>query len=341
MLSSRSPPGCLARGLLSCALILVLFPRGVFVYYRGGSCMMRLFERAGFSADAASQYERRARKMELWLETLKGLDTHLMGLFLGAPPRHVKMFQDCFARRTLDCQYYSPCKNGGLCWLSTRPWDNERVYRCHCPPETLYEGDFCERLVGATMPQYGALKADLEYLNDTVLEKAKYQSIGCQHRVQGFKYTSRHNRNDGRDTGEIMSLIFNKKYQSTILKVVFSANTRSATAGGFVRWFVTIDGEECAWPAKLDMVRYQSKKINFLLPSVLIGYCQSMTTYSGIILPGNHTIAVNVGPVLKRKQSNAYTGRLSTTLLEVYEVCAPHQYFYPWKHIDYEGDPFP
>ena len=140
--------------------------------------------------------------------------------------------------------------------------------------------------------------------------------------VVGHKYQSNHPHGHGGTTlskGRIARMTFTKKRDNTVLRVTFSENIRVMGRGVAVRWFITIDGQECVKPSKLDIAMYQSDPTeNSPIPSVLVGICQANA--AGQIKKGTHNIDVNIGAT-SYPLGTPLSGFYSTTFFEVQEVC--------------------
>ncbi|XP_065195190.1 uncharacterized protein LOC135826510 isoform X2 [Sycon ciliatum] len=144
----------------------------------------------------------------------------------------------------------------------------------------------------------------------------------CNGGVVGHKYQSNHPHGHGGTTqskGRIARMKFTKKRDNTVLRVTFSENIRVMGRGVAVRWFITVDDQECVKPSKLDIVMYQSDPHeNSPIPSVLVGICQA--TAAGQIKKGTHNIDVNIGAT-SYPLGTPLSGFYSTTFFEVQEVC--------------------
>ncbi|XP_065194722.1 uncharacterized protein LOC135826018 [Sycon ciliatum] len=170
---------------------------------------------------------------------------------------------------------------------------------------------------------------DLRKLKTQVasLEKQYKAKVGdessCNVGVVGHKYLSYHPHGHGGTTlakGRISRIEFTKKRDNTVLHVTFSLNIRVVGNGVANRWYITVDGEECVKPSKLDIVMYQSDpKENSPIPSVLTGICQTNT--AGQIKKGTHNIDFNIGRVRDYAPGTPLSGFYSTSFFQVQEVC--------------------
>ena len=63
-------------------------------------------------------------------------------------------------------------------------------------------------------------------------------------------------RDDGKDTGLIQNCDFIKKYDNTSLRVFYEGSLRTRGSGHCSRWYVTLNGAECAKPATIEGLVY-------------------------------------------------------------------------------------
>ncbi|XP_065195228.1 uncharacterized protein LOC135826547 isoform X2 [Sycon ciliatum] len=163
--------------------------------------------------------------------------------------------------------------------------------------------------------------ARLEQALGQLQTKLAYLGTGCNLRTLGYKYQSRHSINYSPDKGQITSVTFRKKHTNTVLKLSYSGNIRTATGNTGARWYLNIDNRECARPTKIDIMMYQNSGDNTFVPAVLTGICESTYSSGANIAAGDHTITVHVGRLRGYAASDAHTGYLSTSILEIQEMC--------------------
>ncbi|XP_065195229.1 uncharacterized protein LOC135826547 isoform X3 [Sycon ciliatum] len=163
--------------------------------------------------------------------------------------------------------------------------------------------------------------ANLRQDLNAVKSSLRYLGTGCNLRTLGYKYQSRHSINYSPDKGQITSVTFRKKHTNTVLKLSYSGNIRTATGNTGARWYLNIDNRECARPTKIDIMMYQNSGDNTFVPAVLTGICESTYSSGANIAAGDHTITVHVGRLRGYAASDAHTGYLSTSILEIQEMC--------------------
>ncbi|XP_065194727.1 uncharacterized protein LOC135826021 isoform X3 [Sycon ciliatum] len=163
--------------------------------------------------------------------------------------------------------------------------------------------------------------ANLRQELNAVKSSLRYLGTGCNLRTLGYKYQSRHSIGYSPDEGQIASVTFRKKHTNTVLKLSYSGNIRTYGAHTAARWYLKIDNRECARPTKIDIIMYQSSDDRTYIPAVLTGICESTYSSGANIAAGDHTITVHVGRIPGRTASDAYTGWLSTSILEIQEMC--------------------
>ena len=77
----------------------------------------------------------------------------------------------------------------------------------------------------------------------------------------------------------IQNCIFNKKYDSTSLRVFYEGTLRSRTKSSGVcnRWYFTFDGPECTKPANIEGIVYvESTSANPHRHRHIEGYCNQV-----------------------------------------------------------------
>ena len=88
-----------------------------------------------------------------------------------------------------------------------------------------------------------------------------------------------------------------------------------------MRWFITINGEECADPAPIDGVVYtiNGSAINIHRSATITGICRG--TAAGSLDVGLTTATLNVGMCGGFNETfNAYTGKQTLSTVEVEEM---------------------
>ena len=130
--------------------------------------------------------------------------------------------------------------------------------------------------------------------------------------------------NDGTDLGRIndTGCEIRKRSAITNLKITFNSNMRITECSDCcMRWFITIDGEECTSPGPIEGVIYtkNGSNINIHRASVIAGICSE--TSSGAIADGVHQLHVEVGLCDGFIDSyNAYTGFATTSHMTIEEI---------------------
>ena len=138
--------------------------------------------------------------------------------------------------------------------------------------------------------------------------------------VVGYAYKSF--RESGvHDNGRVLSSTFNftKKENNTLLRLMYSANTRGTTrryASSPYRYF-QIDGSKCTRPGDIDIFLHEYTGSSYShSPAVLIGICSA--TSAGKLLAGSHVISVHV-----KLGQHAYTRSDGKSFLQVQEIIPP------------------
>lgn len=88
-----------------------------------------------------------------------------------------------------------------------------------------------------------------------------------------------------------------------------------------MRWFLTVDGEECLQPAPIDAVLYSinASTVNIHRGSTVAGICSE--TVSGRIGVGEHSVVLNVGQCEGFNESyNTFTGLNSVSTFTLEEM---------------------
>ncbi|XP_065194692.1 uncharacterized protein LOC135825985 [Sycon ciliatum] len=321
--------GFLCVGLLSLLSVKVLDSHPVVYPDRfNGSypigCFRTTLERVGIDPSTALRIYELAALVNMQVSYFSPTKQFTYGpiglsMVFNASVSQMTVMQDCFHARHELCKTWRPCQNGAECLL-VELRNGQYDYRCQCSP--YYTGVYCETALPFTINDFYDFQREFRHYKFAIHKKLRLLSTGCSMGAVAYKYEQLHSINNDRDEGQLASIIFDKKYPHTLLKLSYSASIRSRTANGFARWFFLIDGKECARPSKIDIFWFQSDDINLLLPALLTGICESTEPGSVSTIPaGRHVIAVNIGPLGHRKTSNAYTGRNSTTKLEVQEIC--------------------
>ena len=116
--------------------------------------------------------------------------------------------------------------------------------------------------------------------------------------------------------------MFVKKESGTSLHVYFNGALRITNCDLCCkRWFITINGAECASPNAIDGVVYMSKGKGTQDPHRvrhIEGHCNN-------IHKGHVRVALNVGNCVGYGDADAYTGWNSVSRLFVEEVPAPQK----------------
>jgi len=115
----------------------------------------------------------------------------------------------------------------------------------------------------------------------------------------------------------------NKTSPDSALRVSFNGNIRLTGCDGCcMRWFITINGSECADPAPIDGVLYtrNAPVLNVHRAATITGICRQ--TENGTISPvGLHQAVLNVGMCDGFNESyNAYTGFQSVSTMNLEEL---------------------
>lgn len=129
-------------------------------------------------------------------------------------------------------------------------------------------------------------------------------------------------KNSNAQAAQLASLVYKKKRPETLLRLLWSSNTRNKAAGSCARWYFKIDGQECSEPQPVEGLLYQSVSSNIYRYNTLVGFCRS--TAAGVIDKGNHTITVHVGKCRIRSLTtgtNAYSMWATGSTMQVDEYC--------------------
>ncbi|XP_066266625.1 collagen triple helix repeat-containing protein 1-like, partial [Branchiostoma lanceolatum] len=112
------------------------------------------------------------------------------------------------------------------------------------------------------------------------------------------------NLNNDADSGKIVDCQFNKVSSTTALRLTWNGDLRYTVTGssaGCMRWFFTVNGEECGNPAPIDGVVY-TPGVNIHRVSTIDGLCYNLPA-------GPLTVALNVGTCADGTNGgNAFTG---------------------------------
>ena len=122
-------------------------------------------------------------------------------------------------------------------------------------------------------------------------------------------------------TGDIYTVRYTKKRSDTILRITANFDARNKDhMNSCVRYYITIDGEEC-YPKKLDSILY-----TYVAPisHVQLHTRQHMTGFCNINSTGEKKITLKLGKCCSNCRFGwPFTGRLSTSMMLVEEVCRP------------------
>ena len=129
-----------------------------------------------------------------------------------------------------------------------------------------------------------------------------------------------------RDNGSLDTLTcglnLNKTLPDSALRVRFNGNMRVTDCSHCcMRWFITINGEECVDPAPIDAVIYSinGSTVNIHRSSTVTGIC--LGTGSGAIPMGSSMVTMNIGVCDGFNETfNSYTGLESLSTVEVEEM---------------------
>ena len=66
----------------------------------------------------------------------------------------------------------------------------------------------------------------------------------------------------------------NKKYNDTWLKISWDGNLRIACNFCCMRWYFTVDGDECSDPAPIDSAVFQQQSLNIIRQNSFSGVCK-------------------------------------------------------------------
>ena len=100
----------------------------------------------------------------------------------------------------------------------------------------------------------------------------------------------------------VMSCMFSKQQENTVLRVAWDGNIAVLGCDNCcMRWFVTINSEECSDPGPIDIALRQdlteidqADRFDEYRPASVVGFCRGST--SGSFSAGTHTISLSVGP---------------------------------------------
>ncbi|XP_065194988.1 uncharacterized protein LOC135826287 isoform X2 [Sycon ciliatum] len=236
-----------------------------------------------------------------------------------------------------------PCQNGGRCV------DAFNSFSCNC--SVGYEGDLCQTR-WLTLSRYDSVPETLMQLSYAVQslntsleeEKAKVKSLNasleeekakvksqeiqllklqeqqkCNPAELGFAYTA--DRMTFGGVAQVAKVTIKKKQSSTLLHISYTSNIRSyGNHGSQARWYAKINDLECTIPNKVDMLLYRDSSLGLSYsPAHLDGLCKKSRT--GHFSAGYHTVSIHTEDVGGVVPFNAYTGYLSTSTLQVREIC--------------------
>jgi hypothetical protein len=113
-----------------------------------------------------------------------------------------------------------------------------------------------------------------------------------------------------------------KTHPDSALRVTFNGNIRLTDCSDCcMRWFFTINGEECAQPAPIDAVIYtvNGSQVNIHRGSTITGICTEIE--SGVIPVGSSVVTLNLGVCGGFNETfDSYTGLQSLSVIEVEEM---------------------
>lgn len=123
---------------------------------------------------------------------------------------------------------------------------------------------------------------------------------------------------------------FNKQDDDTVLRVAWDGNIAlDECSQCCMRWFLTIDGEECSDPATIDAALSQNLDgvVNVLQrPASIVGICRAAETM-GELSEGEHVVGLRVGACISTDDgltvpppSGASTGFYSVSRFIVEEI---------------------
>eukprot|EP00731_Ephydatia_muelleri_P009476 Em0005g62a len=76
------------------------------------------------------------------------------------------------------------------------------------------------------------------------------------------------------DYGYLASCYINKKQNDTWLKIAWDGNLRIACTFCCMRWYFTVDGDECTDPAPIDTAVFQQQTLNIIRQTSFSGVCK-------------------------------------------------------------------
>ncbi|XP_065195016.1 uncharacterized protein LOC135826325 [Sycon ciliatum] len=286
------------------------------------SCMARMIMKAGIARGKALDYEQRALRVPMNLDNISQIFWPALAVFLNNTRTFdARTIQKCIRRKLRKCRGFSPCANGGQCELSPgSPYDVSYEYVCKC--QEGYHGAHCETPLPTPTDDSRSLEvkvAQLEKQVHDLEDKTKYLGSGCNLRTLGYKYLSTYSIITERQDGRIATIAFTKTFSHTVLKLSYSTSINSQLQFPNARWYFKIDGKECAQPTTIDIMKIQDNGMSLSTPGTLTGICESISYTGGKIATGKHEIAVHFENL--DSDVNTYHGLLSTSLLEVQEMC--------------------
>ena len=126
----------------------------------------------------------------------------------------------------------------------------------------------------------------------------------------------------------IMECSFTKQSNDTVLKIAWDGNIAlEGCADCCMRWFVTVNGEECKYPGPIDgSIRQDLTAGRFTVqfdarrPSTITGICRG-TAGEGQLEPGVHNIGLSVGECPNFVETyNVLTGYNSVSRFIIEEI---------------------
>lgn len=102
------------------------------------------------------------------------------------------------------------------------------------------------------------------------------------------------------DDDPLQSCTISKQSADSALRVAWDGNIALNDCNQCcMRWFITIDGQECANPGPVDGALVQNTvgaAYDLGRPASIVGICRGITTDEGLLEAGEHSVELLVGP---------------------------------------------
>lgn len=115
-----------------------------------------------------------------------------------------------------------------------------------------------------------------------------------------LNYTTPADNSTDDDDDDVQTCLFNKQQDETVLRVAWDGNIALDECNQCcMRWFITIDGEECSNPGPIDAALSQNLNGDAYVlqrPASIVGICRGVGTGGEFLDQGGHSVELRVGP---------------------------------------------